>query len=136
MSPREFPPVNLSNCRESIISRLSAIRDDILKEIEEFLTGVQHADGHDRVLATVMNVRMANRGSGEDEKTKGYIRRQLELFKGNEVSYHNGDVLAAFDGPARAIRCAASITESAGQLGTEVKIGLHTGECDFRRWQI
>lgn len=74
---------------------------------------------------------MASRGSGEDEKTKAHIRRQLELFKGNEVSYHNGDVLAAFDGPARAIRCAASITESASRLGTEVKIGLHTGECDF-----
>jgi class 3 adenylate cyclase len=38
---------------------------------------------------------------------------------------------AAFDGPARAIRCARAITESVIDLGLEVRVGLHTGECEL-----
>ena len=40
--------------------------------------------------------------------------------------------MATFDGPARAIRCAAAIREGGRQLGLEIRAGLHTGECDLR----
>ena len=40
--------------------------------------------------------------------------------------------LAAFDGPARAIRCAQAITDKAADMGLEVRTGLHTGECMTR----
>jgi class 3 adenylate cyclase len=40
--------------------------------------------------------------------------------------------LAAFDGPARAIRCAQAIAADSRSLGVEVRIGLHTGECEIR----
>ena len=37
---------------------------------------------------------------------------------------------ASFDGPARAVRCAASIAEAVHDLGLEIRAGLHTGECE------
>jgi class 3 adenylate cyclase len=40
--------------------------------------------------------------------------------------------VASFDGPARAIRCALAIAEGARKLGIELRIGLHTGECEVR----
>ena len=40
-------------------------------------------------------------------------------------------LLALFDGPARAIRCASAITEYASRLGLETRAGLHTGECEM-----
>ncbi len=116
-------------------------QNEILDEIEEFLTGVRHAEEIDRVLATVMSVKIIDpqteartRGFSDWqdllERSRIYVRRQLELFKGREVSYNENGVLAAFDGPARAIRCAAAITDSAKRLDIRVKTGLHTGECD------
>ncbi len=108
-------------------------QEEILSEIESFLSGMRRAEEHDRVLATVMNVRVID-GANDDDATldhaQAFVRRQLELFKGREVAYDNGGVLATFDGPARAIRCAAAIMESAARLGVRVKTGLHTGECD------
>jgi len=64
------------------------------------------------------------------KNSKVYVQRQLELFKGREISYDENGVLATFDGPARAIRCAFAITDAARRLGVRVKTGLHTGECD------
>lgn len=116
-------------------------QDEILEEIEEFLTGVRQNADYDRVLATVMNIKIVNpqtqaveRGA-EDwqellERSHVYVQRQLQLFKGKEVSYDENGVLATFDGPARAIRCAVAITNSARRLGVRVKTGVHTGECD------
>ncbi|MEZ5428304.1 MAG: alpha/beta fold hydrolase [Pyrinomonadaceae bacterium] len=114
---------------------------EILDEIEIFLTGVRYGGDHARVLATVMNVRIIDpqthareRGAADWrellERSQTYVKRQLQLFKGREVSYDENGVLAAFDGPARAIRCASAISASAGRLGVRVKTGLHTGECD------
>lgn len=107
-------------------------QDEILNEIEDFLTGMRQAEEHDRVLATVMSVRFAYApGLNEDhDRLQTFIRRQLVLFKGREITNGDSGVLATFDGPARAIRCATAITESAQRLGLRVQTGLHTGECD------
>lgn len=107
-------------------------QDEILDQIEEFLTGMRHAEEHDRVLATVLSVKIVD---GADDqafaRAQAHIRRQLELFKGREVPFEENDgVLATFDGPARAIRCAAAINSAADRLGVKLKTGLHTGECD------
>lgn len=116
-------------------------QDVIIDEIESFVTGVQFADDYDRVLATVMSISFAD-PSGESEKrgseawlefvnrSKKFVHKQLRLFKGREVSVGNEETLAAFDGPARAIRCAKAINDSASIQGVTLKIGLHTGECD------
>ena len=59
-------------------------------------------------------------------------RGELRRFRGREVKTTGDGMLATFDGPARAIRCAQSICAGAHQLGLEVRTGLHTGEVEVR----
>jgi class 3 adenylate cyclase len=114
---------------------------EVLDTIELFVREAEVSEGHDRVLATVVNVRIADmeaengkRGAEEWEavraRAREYVRKQLDVFKGRMVSIGNGEVLAAFDGPARAIRCAEAIVRSAERIGVAVRTGVHTGECD------
>jgi class 3 adenylate cyclase len=56
-------------------------------------------------------------------------RRQLDRFRGRELDTAGDGFFASFDGPARAIRCAAAIVEAVRELGITVRAGLHTGEC-------
>jgi class 3 adenylate cyclase len=60
------------------------------------------------------------------------VRRQLGRFRGREIKTMGDGFLAAFDGPARAIRCACAIRDEAEQLGIAVRAGLHTGEIELR----
>ncbi len=108
-------------------------QDEILDPIEEFLAGVREPDEVDRVLATVLSIKMKAPNADALQQAQAHIRRQLELFKGNEVSVDENGVLATFDGPARAIRCASAISSSADRLAVKLKTGLHTGECDYSR---
>lgn len=101
-------------------------QDEILDEIEKFLTGMGHDADHDRVLATVLSIRIG----GEADGFADHLARQLELFKGRRTTSGSGEVLATFDGPARAIRCAAAINDTARRFGAVISTGLHTGECD------
>jgi class 3 adenylate cyclase len=59
------------------------------------------------------------------------VRRELARLRGNEVNTTGDGFLATFDGPARAIRCAISIREELRKLGIEIRVGLHTGECEL-----
>ena len=110
-------------------------QDGILDEIEEFVDGLHIAGEYDRVLKTVLSVQLENVNALREREhlalqTRTFIHRQLSIFKGREVAYGDGRVLATFDGPARAIRCAVAISASAERSGIEIKTGLHTGECD------
>jgi pimeloyl-ACP methyl ester carboxylesterase/DNA-binding winged helix-turn-helix (wHTH) protein/class 3 adenylate cyclase len=114
---------------------------EILDEIEEFLTGMRHSEEYDRVLATVMHMKIVDPERHALEITDWdaflqrsgvFVRRQIELFKGREVAFDENGLLAVFDGPARAIRCAMAINDSARRLNINVKTGLHTGECEVR----
>ena len=107
-------------------------QEEILDAVENFLTGVTHTGEHDRVLATVLSVEMSDAPGGEIlKRAEAHIRRQFELYKGIEVTAGAGSMLATFDGPARAIRCASAIKGTAERLQLRVKTGLHTGECDY-----
>jgi len=116
---------------------------EVLDEIEQFVADLQFGADHDRVLATVLSVSFADaereverRGDAEwaemVERSRSFMHKQLELFKGREISVGDDESLAAFDGPARAIRCAITIAEAAKRSGISVRAGLHTGECDVR----
>jgi DNA-binding CsgD family transcriptional regulator len=59
------------------------------------------------------------------------VRDQHERHRGRGAGKAGGGFLATFDGPARAIRCAAAILEESRPLGIELRAGLHTGECDL-----
>jgi class 3 adenylate cyclase len=112
----------------------------LLDEIQEFLTGVRPAPETDRVLATVLFTDIV--GSTElaarlqDRRWSellvehyAIVREQLEHFRGKEIDTAGDGLMATFDGPARAIRCALAIAERVRALGVEVRAGVHTGEC-------
>jgi len=113
----------------------------VLGEVEEFLTGVQHGPESDRVLATVMFtdiVRATETAAGMGdarwrtllESHHAMVREQLARFRGREIDTAGDGFLASFDGPARAVRCATTVTREVRRLGLEVRAGLHTGECE------
>ena len=114
-------------------------QDEILDEVEEFLTGVRRGPEPDRVLATVLFTDVV--GSTERAAELGdqrwqvllaqhnaLVRRELDRWRGREIDTSGDGFLATFDGPARAIRCACAIRDSVGGLGLEIRAGLHTGE--------
>src|SRR5262249_27753386 len=97
----------------------------------------------DRVLATVMFTDVANSTERAaalgDRRWKelldshdAAVRHQLEAFRGREVKTTGDGFLAAFDGPARAIRVSAAIRTVAADIGLDGRIGLHTGEVEIR----
>jgi class 3 adenylate cyclase len=115
--------------------------DAIVDEVEVFLTGARRATESDRVLATVLFTDVV--GSTEKAAALGdkrwhelldnyysLARRELTRFRGREVDTAGDGFFAAFDGPARAIRCAEAISKGVRPLGIEVRAGLHTGECE------
>jgi len=115
----------------------------IVEEIEEFLTGQRAGESPGRSLLTVMftyivdaTARAAELGDGRwrdllarhDEE----VRKELNRFEGREVKTVGDGFLAVFSGPpSRALRCALAITTAAGELGVQVRIGAHTGECEL-----
>jgi class 3 adenylate cyclase len=115
--------------------------DALLGEVEEFLTGTRHEREPDRMLATVMftDIVDSTRRAAEMgdrgwrfllERHDALFRQALERHRGREVKRTGDGFMATFDGPARAIRCAASVAEAMGTLGLEVRAGLHTGELE------
>jgi len=59
------------------------------------------------------------------------VREELKQHRGREIDTAGDGFLAAFDGPARAIRCAAAVRAGARSQGLEVRAGVHTGECEL-----
>ncbi|GMU43936.1 MAG: alpha/beta fold hydrolase [Xanthomonadales bacterium] len=107
-------------------------QEEFLDEIEEFLTGVRHASGIDRVLATVLVARVHGELPDGDraQHHQSFVRKEIELFKGRLIEIDATHALASFDGPARAIRAACAIGTFAERLMVPLQCGLHTGECD------
>jgi class 3 adenylate cyclase len=58
------------------------------------------------------------------------VRRELALYRGQEIDTAGDGFFASFDGPARAIACARRIVEVAADQHIQVRAGLHTGECE------
>jgi class 3 adenylate cyclase len=117
--------------------------DPILDEIEEFVTGTRREREPERILATVLFTDIVNstghaasvgdRDWGRMlERHDELVRRELARFRGREIKHTGDGFLAAFDGPARAVQCAAAISQGVRRLGLEVRAGVHTGECEVR----
>ncbi len=115
-------------------------QETLLDEIEEFLTGVRHATEADRVLATVLITRAVGSATNisrfDDPRWReqlarhqSHAAREIEMFKGRALTVAGDRVVALFDGPARAVRAACAISDSARRLGLKLQAGLHTGEC-------
>ncbi len=104
-------------------------QDALLDEVERFL-GQATSDVDDgRVLATLMHVVVGSSSEVESAPFEAHMRRDIQRFRGRVMSGDVHALTAAFDGPARAIRCASALAAVASQFGCEVRVGLHTGEC-------
>jgi class 3 adenylate cyclase len=121
-------------------------------KIEQFLTDVWQTGGWeyaepDRMLATVLFTDIVEstakaielgdrRWRDLLEHHHTVVRRELLRHRGREIDTAGDGFLAAFDGPARAIRCACAIVEGVRDLGLSVRAGLHTGECEVADGKI
>jgi class 3 adenylate cyclase len=131
--------------RDFHASSLSEDTDLIVDPIEEFITGkvVSSPASAERVLATVLFTDIVDsttraRDVGDAEWRRlldahdGECRDAVLTHKGRVVKTTGDGVLAMFDGPARAVRCATEMLERALPLGLDLRAGLHTGECELR----
>jgi class 3 adenylate cyclase len=115
----------------------------VLSAIRNFVDAAQAPVEPDRVLATVLftdivdsTQRAAALGDTEWRSILdahfSMARSQIRRFRGREVKTLGDGILATFDGPARAVRCAQAIANSVKPLGIEIRAGLHTGEVEIR----
>jgi class 3 adenylate cyclase len=121
---------------------------DLLAAIEEFITGTRAQETEaDRILTTVLFVDVV--GSTEQVSELGdrrwqtlldqfvtVVQRELLTHRGVLIKRAGDGILATFDGPARAIRCAWGIRDSLRRSGLEVRCGLHTGEVTQRNGDV
>jgi class 3 adenylate cyclase/pimeloyl-ACP methyl ester carboxylesterase len=115
----------------------------ILDHIGEFVTGHRLVSQPDRALTTVMftdivdSTRRAVR-MGDHQWARvldhhdAIADSELKRHGGRKVNPTGDGLLATFDGPARAVRCALAICEAMGELGIELRAGVHTGEVELR----
>jgi class 3 adenylate cyclase len=118
-------------------------QNEFVAEVQEFLTGTRHVPDPERILATVMfsDIVDSTRRAAEmgDRRWRGLlesidvnIETELGRHRGRAVKKMGDGFLATFDGPARAIQCAAAIRDGAlDGYGLEVRSGLHTGEIEL-----
>jgi class 3 adenylate cyclase/pimeloyl-ACP methyl ester carboxylesterase len=113
----------------------------VLDEVEQFLTGRRIGPVLDRQLATVLftdivdSTRLAaERGDAAwIELVRAHdaiVRTHLADYRGREIDHTGDGFLAMFDGPARAVTCAARLVDSLATLGVPIRAGLHTGEVE------
>jgi class 3 adenylate cyclase len=128
---------------ECHVSARAPEAEEVVGAVEEFFTGTRRDYEINRVLTTVLFtdiVGSTQRASELGDRRWGElldahdrsVRREITRYRGREIKTTGDGFLSAFDGPARAIRCARAVTSSAGQLGLGVRSGLHTGECEVR----
>jgi class 3 adenylate cyclase len=120
---------------------------EVPDEVERFVGGEAPPKVPDSVLATVLFTDIA--GSTERaaelgdrtwrdllERHHRIVRRELARFRGEEKDTAGDGFFATFDGPARAIRCAQAVVDGVGELGLEVRAGVHTGECELHEGKV
>jgi class 3 adenylate cyclase len=117
--------------------------DALLGEIEEFLTGGRRGGERERALLTVLFTDIV--GSTARAATMGdkrwrdllavhdtEVRRTLRSFDGDVIQRIGDGFIAVFDGaPSRAVRCASALRDAVATQGVDLRIGLHTGECEI-----
>jgi class 3 adenylate cyclase len=115
--------------------------DALIDEVESFLTGARPARPVDRRLLTVLftdivgsTERAAELGDRRWrdllERHNGLVRGEIERQGGRVVKAIGDGFLATFEGPARAIECARALNLAMEPLSIQLRVGLHTGECE------
>ncbi|HJQ73882.1 MAG TPA: adenylate/guanylate cyclase domain-containing protein [Gaiellaceae bacterium] len=120
---------------------------DIADEIERFVAGEPAPEVPESVLTTVLFTDLV--GSTERASVLGdrgwrdlltqhhaLVRRELARFRGEERDTAGDGFFATFDGPARAIRAAQAIVGGVGELGLDLRAGIHVGECELHDGKV
>jgi class 3 adenylate cyclase len=114
-----------------------------LDHVERFITGARRVAQPTRLLATVLftDIVGSTQRAGElgDRRWRELLNvhdeltgRLVEEFGGRLVQRTGDGILATFDGPGRAIHCAAALREELAGIGIQLRAGLHTGEVELR----
>jgi pimeloyl-ACP methyl ester carboxylesterase len=106
--------------------------EDALDEVEKFLTGAHQEHEVDRVLKTILFADVVDSAQTAAELSDATAGREIEAHQGQLIKSSGDGLLALFDRPAMAIRCAQSLRQSLSQQGIEIRTGLHTGEIELR----
>ena len=117
--------------------------DELMDEIDEFLTGTRASRDPDRRLATVLftdivgsTARAAELGDTRWrallDKHDAILRHEVTRFGGHEIDSAGDGFLSTFDAPGRAIRCARAINDALAEIGLTIRAGVHTGEVEVR----
>ena len=119
--------------------------ETILGDIQEFVTGERESSASDleRILATVMftDIVDSTRSAAEmgDQQWRRLLdshdriaKQAVEKHRGNLIKTTGDGILATFDGPGRAVRCALAFETMGKQIGLPLRAGLHTGEIELR----
>jgi pimeloyl-ACP methyl ester carboxylesterase/DNA-binding CsgD family transcriptional regulator len=117
--------------------------DQVIGEIQEFLTGVRSGPAPETMLATVLCTNVTQAGAhavwlGDKrwnqlvDRHHAVVRKALARYAGREIEAGAHGVTAVFDGTARAVSCALDVRDQLLELGLRIRAGLHTGECEIR----
>ena len=116
--------------------------NEVVDRVAEFITGAPPAIEPDRVLTTVLftdvvgSTELAARLGDADwlqllARHDELVDREIERGRGRKIKSTGDGMLATFDGPARAVRCAQLIAAGMRHLGLEIRAGVHTGEVEL-----
>ena len=151
---KQQDPIAPIDCAKDLAARIPGARQVVIageghligqsapelqKVLREWVTEVTEAAPSDRFLATILFVdlvrsteRVAKIGDAAWKallaKYYAETRRELAIYGGVEVDTAGDGLLAHFDGPGRAVKCAGAIERAARELGLEARAGVHTGE--------
>ncbi len=113
----------------------------LLSEVREFLTGERAEVNVDRILTTILfcDIADSTKRAAEvgDHAWRNLLARfyaiaddKLRAHRGRKLDTAGDGLFAAFDGPARAVRCGQALCEALTALGVQLRVGVHTGECE------
>ena len=103
--------------------------DALCAEIAGFLDGLSPPGDPGRVLVTILHAQAV--GSGPPEAREEAARHLVRDHRGRLIKITADSLLATFDAPGQAIRCAAAVLDDAAALGIQIRAGIHTGEVDL-----
>jgi DNA-binding SARP family transcriptional activator/pimeloyl-ACP methyl ester carboxylesterase len=101
--------------------------DALFAEIADFLATTSLPGDPDRVLATILHAKPVGSRTAPETSTRALVRGH----RGRLIKNGTDGLLATFDAPGQAIRCAAAVLADAAAAGIQIRAGIHTGEVDL-----